>query len=92
MAEPELLAIQGEIQEETPYFFQRIGELAFEAQQAGNDASKAAIKRQREYIATAPDHGIVAAAGENGTNLTAKCCFALLLTALMCFQRDPVSF
>ena len=85
MAEPELLAVQGEIQEETPYFFQRIGELAFEAQQAESDACKSATNRQREYIATAPDHGIVAAAGENGTGITAKRSSASLSSALMCF-------
>ena len=66
MVEPELLAVEAEINDDTPYFFQRLGELSFEAQQAGDDASSAAERRQRECIATAPHHGVVAAAGGNG--------------------------
>ena len=67
MTEPELLAVEAEIHEDSPYFFQRIGELTFEAQHAKTDAHNTARKRQRECIATAPDHGVVAAAGANGT-------------------------
>lgn len=66
MTEPELLAVEAEIHEDTPYFFQRIGEVTFESHHAGTDAHNTARRWQRECIATAPDHGVVAAAGDNG--------------------------
>ena len=81
MVEHELLATEPNISDDTPYFFQRIGELAFEAQHAGAEAPKTARRRQRECIATAAHHGVVAAAGDDGTKLIFERC-SLSSTAL----------
>jgi len=67
MASDEFEAVDVEIDEDPPYCFQRIGELALEGARDGHVTFKSAKYRQRECIATAPHHGVAVIAGNEGT-------------------------
>lgn len=84
MAEHQLTAIDVEVNEETPYFFQRIGELAFDRTKSPEYAKESARKRQRECIAAAPHYGVAAIAGEEG-NITVQVYFRNLAGSLELF-------
>ena len=66
MVEHELLPSDADINDDGPFFFQRLGEIAFDGEKAGPASVKAAEKRQRECVATAPQYGVAAIAGESG--------------------------
>lgn len=66
MVEHELISSDADINDEGPFFFHRLGEIAFGVEEGGPAPVKAAEKRQRECIATAPQYGVAAIAGESG--------------------------
>ncbi len=66
MVEHELVSSDADIYDDGPFFFQRLGEIALDGGKAFPVSVKAAETRQRECIATAPQYGVAAIAGENG--------------------------
>ena len=66
MVQHELEAIDAAVDDASPYFFQRIGELSFNSDSCKGTPSCALGSRQRECIATAPHHGLIAIASKRG--------------------------
>ena len=66
MVEHELEAIEADVDNASPYLFQRIGELSFHSESCKGSATREVGSRQRECIATAPRHGLTAMATQRG--------------------------
>ena len=66
MVEHELEAVEADVDNASPYLFQRIGELSFHSEGCKGSAAREVGSRQRECIATAPRHGLIAMASQRG--------------------------
>ena len=78
MVEHELEATDADVDDASPYLFQRVGELSFDSDSCKGSPSSAVGSRQRECIATAPRHGLTAIASQRGNNAVTKITEAVL--------------